>query len=892
MDKSDYCMFVVELVAKFHCLNLFDNRHSTYSTPNKMLKDLCYGTSTSIFCIDCLLLVLTAGNKTIDSQYKALTVKKKILMVNLKPTTMKQSNERPSTSLFIIWVITAETHSPGIVCSLKCQGLEFLNHTTHEALPELKEPISGVTFLKHGELTMQLFSWNYCKKMTRYGMTVAFTARYALERLEKDFNRSFGLQIDTNCNQPSRTMSLAFETVSYYQEDSFCKKGYIAHCPERMMRNNTLSKKRIFGVIGARSSFETRSLANILAVHNIPLVSWLASSEKLSQDKDGLRSFFRTIKPDARVETIYKMMKAFQWEYVGFIGSKDSYGQGAFETLRAKFPANDSGCIAYHKFIDDIKGTDVNDIEDIFQSLKKHPKLKIIITFVKTNTRIELMARNTSYIWINSLSSIVPKLHAENMTLHMRNAEGQAVGFTHNKGTSDYTLTEFIFKTIREEYSCNEWIRNYIHRHYNGCNVTDIQGDNIYCESTNQTISLTRLVKEFDSLKFHSNLLIDAVYALGSALHHACGAQSDCQPIDIVQKLHNISYPNANGEMSKFDEKGNPSKFHSDFTLVKYNRETHKLEVQSFGHWNGSNDIEINTKGTVWDERHQEISKQQCSKDCLSGTIRRYLKTRPCCWYCSKCNGIKNYTNTTNQNECNQCPKGYHTEDNINCIQQYTSILMIWLQVHTALKEYAGMMFKGNILSTRIMFISFVMLVQIGSLAYKFGADVKLCNQGLQSQVCIENPSKDNGIYVGVMKSKHGEQDVSQHNTSLLHKNNESRESPLPTNQIRETSMVNTPNDLCQENISSNDESREYVTVPGTYIYEAANHNETLQQQSYCDRSKHPRNLTNLKSISEQVNGLRCSTKMMDSKISYSKDESETTSDLSGSDELFKTIYD
>ena len=765
---------------------------------------------------------------------------------------MKQNNETPTTSfVFILWIIIVGIQTPGIFGFPKCQGLEFMNITTFQSLPELREPSSlsaqdphedltsnqRVIFLKHGDLTMQVISWHYCNQMTRYGMTVAFTARYALEKLEKEFNRPFGLQIDTNCKHPLRTMSLAFETTSYYQQNSFCKKEYTPQCSERMMENDTLSKKRIFGVIGTHSSFDTRSLANILAAYNIPLVSWLASSEKLNQDKDGMSSFFRTIKPDTRVEIIYKMMKTFRWKYVGFIGSDDSYGRGALETLQAKFAYDSEYCFAYTKFIDDVKDTNLNDVKDIFRSLEEHPKLRIVIIFVKPKTRIELIARKSAYIWINFSFSTVKELNVENMILHMRNAEGQIVGFSHNKGTSDSALTEFISKSIREEYSCNEWIQNYVQGHYNGCNIKDLHGDIIYCNDTNQTISLTNLVKDFDSLEFHSNLLIDAVYALGSALHDACGMQSDCKPIDIVQKLHQISYRNANGELSSFDDKGNPSKFHSDFNLVKYNNETGQLEVQSFGHWNGSSDITINTKGTVWDKRDKDIFNHQCSKDCLPGNIRRYFKN--CCWYCVRCKGSTNYTNTINQDKCNQCPMKHHTEDNIKCIPTRTIyvdlddtagksvfyfsticfifgilvagffykhrrlatmddhsphvydmicitiifnyvfaifqiveptegacvirtslffllikafsmfLLLMTQQVHKAIKEYAGMIFKGNILLTRIMFSLLIMLVQIGSLAYMFGAkDIRLCNQGLKSQVCIENSSKSNGFVI------------------------------------------------------------------------------------------------------------------------------------------------
>ncbi|XP_066920357.1 metabotropic glutamate receptor 5-like [Clytia hemisphaerica] len=552
-----------------------------------------------------------------------------------------------------------------------CHTLEFINKTyRHETLFTKTE--NRVTFLKDGDFNIQIITNYDCNYvLTRYAMSILYTSRYALQMIENKFNRSFGLQVDTNCDHVNRTMSFAFETISEYHENSFCYKNRV-HCLERMVNeNNSLSNKRILGVIGTESSFTTYSLANLLAVDSIPIVSWLATSDILDQTKSELRSFFRTAPSDQkRVKAIFDLLLRFNWTYVAFIGSNNLYGRTAFKDFNKLMNSNSRICVGYHGFIDDIVNTKESEVVTYLQTLKQKPKVKIVVAFVRFATQ-KLLIKNSdsSLIWVNFWGSFAHRLNeGGSPELLKMKSSGRVIVLSYDTGLMTHKRNEFVQKKIQEEFKCDEWLRTFVYQNY-GCNITGIVDQSFTCQE-NVTVSTSNIAGMFDSEGGYRNLVIDSIHAMGLAIHQACDkTPGDCKPIDIVDRLKTVNFTNANGEPFTFDRSGNPESIFYRFNLLQYNEVTKLLENNRMGSWSNSKNISIDNRYILWDATTNSTVKSQCSTDCQKGFIKRYKNATEstCCWECEKCLGVRNYSNSLNQKTCLQCGNGNHTDDNINC---------------------------------------------------------------------------------------------------------------------------------------------------------------------------------------------------------------------------------
>ena len=103
-------------------------------------------------------------------------------------------------------------------------------------------------------------------------------------------------------------------------------------------------------------------------------------------------------------------MIKFKWLYVGFIGSNDPFGKAAFTTLKERLSNNSEFCFAFTKRIDDIEGTKSEDIEEIFKTLENDQRIKAVVLFVRTSTRISLLEKKTNVTWINFSSTAVQEI--------------------------------------------------------------------------------------------------------------------------------------------------------------------------------------------------------------------------------------------------------------------------------------------------------------------------------------------------------------------------------------------------------------------------------------------------------------------------------------------------
>ena len=145
-------------------------------------------------------------------------------------------------------------------------------------------------------------------------------------------------------------MSRAFEIISEYRSAETTSHQPVCR-PEFFECNRkdkpTFNTSKIFGVVGPDLSQSTITLASLLAVHNVPVVSYSATSDELDQREERFRSFFRTVASDkTQIEAMVSMFKYFKWNYVQFIGSEDAFGKDAFSNLKEALRQTSDICLS------------------------------------------------------------------------------------------------------------------------------------------------------------------------------------------------------------------------------------------------------------------------------------------------------------------------------------------------------------------------------------------------------------------------------------------------------------------------------------------------------------------------------------------------------------------
>ncbi|XP_028400072.1 metabotropic glutamate receptor-like [Dendronephthya gigantea] len=95
-----------------------------------------------------------------------------------------------------------------------------------------------------------------------------------------------------------------------------------------------LSKYPIVGLVGPPKSEEAVYTAKVLDVFEIPVISYSATSEKLS-DKKQFKYFSRTVPSDvSQAKAIVDFFRYFNWTYVNAVYSDDWYGTYGMKLLR------------------------------------------------------------------------------------------------------------------------------------------------------------------------------------------------------------------------------------------------------------------------------------------------------------------------------------------------------------------------------------------------------------------------------------------------------------------------------------------------------------------------------------------------------------------------------
>ena len=106
-------------------------------------------------------------------------------------------------------------------------------------------------------------------------------------------------------------------------------------------------ERPVIGVVGPAYSSEAVHITPFMNIFEIPLISYSATSAKLS-DKDEYEFFSRTVtSDDFQVPAIIDLLVYFNWTYVSVLYTEEAYGIAGYEGLKKNAKEKGRGLLGF-----------------------------------------------------------------------------------------------------------------------------------------------------------------------------------------------------------------------------------------------------------------------------------------------------------------------------------------------------------------------------------------------------------------------------------------------------------------------------------------------------------------------------------------------------------------
>ncbi|XP_066566552.1 extracellular calcium-sensing receptor-like [Amia ocellicauda] len=486
---------------------------------------------------------------------------------------------------------------------------------------------------------------------------------------------SLGYKIYDECDTVAMAVRAVMAIMNGYEEtlsDTACSKP-----------------AAVQAVIGGSSSSTTIAISTAVGSFHIPAISHFATCACLS-NRIRFPSFFRTIPSDYyQSRALAQLVKHFGWTWVGVVRSDTAYGNYGMATFVEA--AQKLGiCIEYSEAI-----YETYPLEKLLKTVDviKRSTAKVVIAFLArgemTVLLTELFLHNvTGLQWIGSEAWITARnfATAEGYTV-LTGSMGFAIINTKIDG-----LREFFMNLQPPQVQGNALINKYWETALN-CSLSN--QDNTTgikpCTGTERLRELKNRYADISEMRIYNNVY-KSVYAVAYSLHnlitckkgqgpfenHSCAETISIKPWQVLEYLKTVNFTTKTGEKVSFDQNGDPV---ARYELVNWQPiNESNIKFTTVGYYDASlpagHQFVLNNVDIVWAAGQHEIPRSVCSESCLPGTRKAVQKGKPvCCYDCIQC-AAGEISNTTDSNDCIQCPEEYWSnEKRDRCVLKITEFL-------------------------------------------------------------------------------------------------------------------------------------------------------------------------------------------------------------------------
>lgn len=461
-------------------------------------------------------------------------------------------------------------------------------------------------------------------------------------------NISLGFTIVDTCSKDLTAQALTLRFINAKGKNN-------NSCP---FGKDVIEDMSVIGVICAGGSRNTILMAPILAMYNIPLLSFTSSSPLLS-DKNNFPYFLRIVPPDTyQAQAILAIMYHFGWTYFSVIYEEGSYGTELFRELERK-TKNSGVCIRVGL---KVKPSSTQTDYDYFaKQISLTPKARAIVIILLPVQAFQFMrtVKNkglaNNFFWIGTDSWG----HNPEDFVH-QGIDDIALGLIRtNFVTSQVSRFEDYFSKLTPNTVKNLWLEEYFSIK-NNCGEPERIMNYSTCSAKNFGSSAS-----YSTLSYAS-LIIDAVNVFARGVDYVL--RKDCQqPIKeerlkcitgskMLTAFRNLIFGGETGSVYFDKQQDGPAQYY----ITNYKIINNKLVDIIVGTWNGScQNVTFNKPVTFRPKvitGGQEYPKSVCSDPCPSG-YQKVIKKPKCCWECEKCKDNELTLSVNGTEKCERCPQ-------------------------------------------------------------------------------------------------------------------------------------------------------------------------------------------------------------------------------------------
>ncbi|XP_064418112.1 extracellular calcium-sensing receptor-like [Latimeria chalumnae] len=518
-------------------------------------------------------------------------------------------------------------------------------------------------------------------------------------------NITLGYRILDSCNAPTESLKNAFILLNGQDET--------------VNNQSCVGYPTVPAIVGDAGSTRSVAVSRVIGPFGIPLVSYFSSCACLS-DKKQFPTFFRTVPSDAiQVKAIVRLVKYFNWTWVGTIGADNDYGRFGIQLFLEEVHSSEV-CIAFVEFFPSTVTK-----EKILQVVEviKTSSAKVILAFAGEGELVplllELRYQNITHVqWIATEAWATSAfLWKEGYHDLLIGTVGFAIRKAEIPGLKDFLVRLGTADAYRDPILKEFWEELF------GCrlNITAEQSLQKECTGLESLDKTDSVYADVSQLRVSYNVY-KAVYAIAHSLHNLmkcedkgfppsepCGNITKFKTWQIFQHLSEVQFTNQFGEEVSFDKNGDPI---ATYDLMNWQRGPNgSVHFVRIGKYDVSlalgKDLMIDESPILWHEG-QQVPKSVCSESCPPGSRRAARKNEPlCCFDCVPC-ADGEISNETDSVECIPCSVEYWpNERRDECIPKEVEFLSYHDAMGIALTVIA--VFGASVtIAVSAIFINFV----------------------------------------------------------------------------------------------------------------------------------------------------------------------------------------
>ncbi|XP_036441541.1 extracellular calcium-sensing receptor-like [Colossoma macropomum] len=437
---------------------------------------------------------------------------------------------------------------------------------------------------------------------------------------------------------------------------------------------------QVQGIIGETHSSISTAIAKSVGPFNIPLISYEATCECLS-DKRIYPSFLRTIPSDYYLSrALAEMVKQFGWTWVGALRRDDDYGNSGMAAFTEA--AEQLGiCLEYS--LPFFRTYSQEKVLRIIQQIKSSTS-RVIVAFV-TYWDLEILLNVfhehniTGYQWVGTEAWIFDSTVAR-LDKHKILQGAIGLGIPNTKVTG---LKEFILD-INPLQSASSAIFTEFWETLFKCKYS-MKNDSEYSRVCTGQEKLSEMENDFTDMSMMPVFInvYKAVYAIAHTLHDLLGCTQTCptkkqpDPLTFLEHLKRVRFKSKDGEEVYFDENGDPV---AKYEIINWQTIEDHHEFVTVGLYDFSfpahNRLAVKMASIVWAQNKNQVPVSVCSESCPPGTRKAVQKGKPiCCFDCIPC-AEGEISNITDSIKCEQCYKDYWSNSHRNeCVKKEIEFL-------------------------------------------------------------------------------------------------------------------------------------------------------------------------------------------------------------------------